>query len=192
MVRLAMIIGKIPFEDEIITFDKWPALKAKTPLGSLPVAEIDGNEYVQTVALTRYFGKLGGLYPSCPLKALQVDQVVETVVDMQTALFSHMGTKKEEMEAVKESVTKVAGRRYWGGIEKMLETFSHGPFVLGDEVSIADIAIAAVFLFLKCEFIDVIPHNALDGYPRMDEVFRSVMDIPEVSEWYKARPVKNL
>lgn len=193
MARLALIIGKIPFEDDRITFDKWPALKPNTPLGSVPVAQIDGKEYVQTMALTRYFGKVGGLYPTCAKKALMIDQVVETVMDMQNSLFYYKGTEKnEDMKNAREIIIKVDGSRYWGGCEKMLETISSGPFVLGDVVSIADICITGIYLFLKCEYLDFVCPKALDGYPRMHKVFRSVMAIPEVAEWYQTHPIKNL
>lgn len=193
MTRLAMIIGKIPFEDDRVTFDKWPALKPNTPLGSVPVAHIDGKEFVQTMALTRYVGKLSDLYPACAMKALTVDQIVETVMDMQTSLFSYKGSdRNEDMKAAREAMIKVDGPRYWGGCDKMLEKISSGPFVLGDEISIADICITGIFLFVKSEFLDFVPPNALDGYPRMDKVFRSVMTIPEVSAWYKTHPVRHL
>lgn len=191
MVRLAMIIGKIPFEDERIPFEKWPALKPLTPLGSVPVAKIDGKEFVQTMALTRYFGKQSGLYPDCALKALVIDQVVETVMDMQNAIFSLGGSEKnEEMRQALETVTSVDGPRYWGGCEKMLEKISSGPFVLGDQVSIADVCIAGIYLLLKSGHIDIFPPNALDKYRRMHQVFRSVMEIPDVSVWYEKHPLK--
>lgn len=193
MVRLAMVISKIPFDDHRVAFADWPALKPQTPLGSLPVAEIDGKDYAQSMALTRYFCRLGGLYPTSPERALAVDQVVDTVMDMQTALFSYKGKEKnDDMKRARESIIKVDGRRYWGGCEKMLEMSSSGPFVLGDEVSIADICISTVYLFLKSEFLDFVAPDALDDYPRMHRAFRSVMAIPEVVEWYKAHPAKNL
>ena len=34
--------------------------------------QMDGAEYSQSTALLRYAGKLGGLYPECPLAALKV------------------------------------------------------------------------------------------------------------------------
>lgn len=192
MARLTAVVGKIPFEDNRISMDEFVALKPSLPLGSIPVAEIDGETYAQTNALVRYFGNLSGLYPKCALKALKVDQVIETVMDMQAALFSYRADEDGKVcKAQVDKKIKVDAPRYWGGCEKMLERYSSGPFVLGDQVSIADICISVIYLFLATGYLKFVPSNALDGYTRMHEVFKSVMAIPDVQKWYEAHPVRS-
>lgn len=192
MVRLTLLLGKQEFEDDRIAFDKWPALKPQVPLGALPVAEIDGKQVSQTMALVRYFGKQSGLYPQDAWKSLMVDQVIETVLDMQSAIFNAKGADKDAIRDAREKMLVTSVPRYWGGAEKLLEDLSDGPFVLGDEVSIADVCITALFLLLKVEFLEFIPIDALSGYPRLDQVFASVLALPEVKEWYTNNPVANL
>lgn len=191
MVRLAMILGKQEFEDDRISFKQWPALKPKTPLGSVPVADIDGQKVVQTMALLRYFGKQSGLYPADAWKSLMVDQVIETVVDLQESIFASMGQDEDGRRVARQKMLKEDVPRFWGGAEKMLESISDGPFVLGGNVSIADICITALYLLLKSQFLDFIPIDGLDGYPRMDKVFSSVMAIPEVKKWYTKNSIPN-
>ena len=41
--RLAMVIGRVPFEDDRVKFADWPARKPGTPFGALPVLEVDGQ-----------------------------------------------------------------------------------------------------------------------------------------------------
>merc|ERR1712157_720468 len=42
-VRLAFVYANLDFEDVRIAQDKWPAMKDKTPLGQVPILEIDGT-----------------------------------------------------------------------------------------------------------------------------------------------------
>ena len=63
--RLALRLGKIPFEDARVSFDDWRRgdLKATTPYGQLPVLEItdDGRTtrtMAQSDAILRYCGRL--------------------------------------------------------------------------------------------------------------------------------------
>ena len=60
-VRLALMMGKIPFTDERIGFKEWGELKPKTPYGQLPLLEIDGEVCAQSNAMLQYAGKLAGL-----------------------------------------------------------------------------------------------------------------------------------
>lgn len=192
MVRLTMLLGKQEFEDDRVSFEKWPSLKPKMPLGALPVAEIDGKQVPQTMALVRYFGKQSGLYPEDAWKSLMVDQVVETVTDMQSAIANTRGAEVDVQREVREKMLAESVPRFWGGAEKMLEDISDGPFVLGDEISIADVCITTTFLFLKVQFLEFIPIDGLNGYPRMEQVFQSVMDLPDVKQWYINNPIPNL
>lgn len=192
MVRLALVLGKQDFENVIVPFEKWAAVKPTVPLGSVPVAEIDGKRVVQSMALVRYFGKLSGLYPADAWKSLMVDQVVETVMDMQAALFGAKGEGKDGIREAREKMMKEAVPRFWGGAEKMLKGISNGPFVLGDEISIVDVCITSLYLLLMSEFLDYVPKDGLNGYPRMDKVFSSITAVPEVKEWYTKNPIPNL
>lgn len=187
-----MLIGGLEFEDERLKNEEWPARKPTTPLGSLPVATIDGTEYGQSMALLRYFGKLTGLYPDDALKALQVDQVVETVVAMDVALTSSFGDDKDAKKQAQEKAINVDAEKYWGGCQKLLEGLSDGPFVLGEQPSVADVIIATIYLFLKTGRLEFIAHDALHHYPRMLKVFEAVMAVPEVRAYYEKHPVPNL
>lgn len=191
--RLALAIGGIAFEDDRVPLQAWATLKPKTPLGSLPVATIQGRKIVQSKAILRYVGKLTGLYPDEPFQALLVDQVVDTVLDFHHTLFTYMGGDQERLRAARNRAMTEDAKRYWGGCERMLEDISDdGPYVLGEQLSIADLAIANMYLILRVGFLDFLSPKGLNGYPRMLKVFQSVMQIPEVVEWQKKKPCSNM
>ncbi|TMW63434.1 hypothetical protein Poli38472_002375 [Pythium oligandrum] len=67
----------LPIRAELTRLDRKP----KTPMGKMPILEVDGTPYTQSMAIVRYAGCLSGLYPADPLDALKVDSVLETLVE---------------------------------------------------------------------------------------------------------------
>ena len=85
-IRILLSAAGVDFKDTRYTFAQWPEIKPTIPLGQLPVLKIDGKDYVQSIALTRYAGKLAGWYPSDPLAALKCDEAAETMSEMMAKI----------------------------------------------------------------------------------------------------------
>lgn len=59
ITRYLFLLAGIEFEDNRISFEAWPELKPKTPLGQMPYLDVEGQEtIVQSVAIERYVAKL--------------------------------------------------------------------------------------------------------------------------------------
>jgi glutathione S-transferase len=76
-LRLALVIGNVPFVDETLDFKQFGLIKESLPFSQLPIVSMDGKVYAQSRALLRYVGKLTGTYPEDPLVALKVDSVID-------------------------------------------------------------------------------------------------------------------
>merc|ERR1711887_107285 len=85
IIRLVFAAGKKNFEDVRITFEQWPAVKETTPLGSLPMMEINGKTYAQGIALASYAARECGLYGANNLENLVIDVIAQTREDMMIA-----------------------------------------------------------------------------------------------------------
>lgn len=178
-------MGKIPFTDDRIASADWPAIKPTTPLGSIPVAVVDGKTAVQSTSIMRYFGQLGGLYPSDPWQGLQADSVVDTMADFFSSLYASHSDDEAELEKMRLDSFDAAFPRYWGGCATIVgEASSDGPFVLGDTPSIADAAITQIYANLASGALPPLKKETLSGYPRMDQVVQATLALPEVKEWY--------
>lgn len=83
-VRIALIIGGIPFEDERISYEEIARRREakELPFSQVPVIDIgDGNgNYAQSGALLRWAGRQGGLYPDEHM--LLCDSVVEAIAEL--------------------------------------------------------------------------------------------------------------
>ncbi|DAZ93227.1 TPA: hypothetical protein N0F65_005081 [Lagenidium giganteum] len=139
IARLAFSFGNIPFEDARLTGEQFGALKPSLPLGQLPAVEIDGKTFSQSIAIARYGAKLSGAYPSDSVKALRVDMVVDTLVDVTNAIVDIKWTEKnEDAKAAKtKKLLEETLPKTFTALEKMID----GKFFAGDEITLADIAL---------------------------------------------------
>lgn len=64
-IRHALVAGGIEFEDKRISIPEFLEMKkaGAFTFGSLPVLGIDGEMIAESIAILRYIGKMGGLYP---------------------------------------------------------------------------------------------------------------------------------
>merc|ERR1719231_2050389 len=87
-IRLAMIVGGIPFEDIRLSYEEVHKMRAsgRLPFSQVPALQIgdDPTLYGQSQALLRWAGRKGGLYPE--EHQLRIDAVTDTIVE----LFEHI------------------------------------------------------------------------------------------------------
>jgi prostaglandin-H2 D-isomerase / glutathione transferase len=156
LTRLAFVASGIAFDDNRIDFYTYgDAERALQPLGKVPVLEFDGVKYPQSLALARYVGKLGGLYPADPLEALQVDVLIETLTEVRS--FAADIRWRTTDEAVKAEKSKILLEetlpKYFG----FVETYLKGPFLFGDKLTLADLII-----------FDICENSLKDDQPEFD------------------------
>eukprot|EP00177_Eucheuma_denticulatum_P001051 GFKZ01001915.1.p1 GENE.GFKZ01001915.1~~GFKZ01001915.1.p1 ORF type:complete len:190 (+),score=48.29 GFKZ01001915.1:460-1029(+) len=187
-----MTVGHIPFEDDRISFEQWKELRPSTPFLSLPILTVDGSVMAQSVAIERYLAKLAGLYPSDPLAALKVDEIRDTLVDVMMAVFKYRGDDKEKQREERERFVREDVPRYLGGLEKRLKVFGGTDgWAVGEEMTMADLAIFAMGLMFKSGIIDHVPQDALHQYDRLKAAYEKVAQVEEVKAWYEKYPVKS-
>ena len=82
-IRAALHIGGVEFKDVRISFEEFGKKKSSYQFGTIPVLEVEteGKTTVlgQSNAALSYAGRLTGLYPSDPLDASRVDNILGAV-----------------------------------------------------------------------------------------------------------------
>ncbi|CAF0861837.1 unnamed protein product [Adineta steineri] len=73
--RLIFAAAGQKYEDIRIEREQWPALKPKTPLGQMPVLEVDGVELPQSAAIARFLAKQFHLAGKDNLEQAEVDAI---------------------------------------------------------------------------------------------------------------------
>ncbi|XP_046580244.1 glutathione S-transferase 2-like [Haliotis rubra] len=181
--RLLFAIAGQEYEDARCTPETWPAEKPNTPLGQVPVLEIDGKPYSQSTAIARYLARTFGYYGKDDLQALEVDQVLGIVQDVITTMIK---SYYEKDEARKAQFTKENKEEkfpmYMGMFEKLLKNNNANGFFVGESITVADIYVFDLYEKIKSEV-------TLDDYPLVKKCIDQVGSNEKIKAWVEKRPV---
>ena len=191
--RLSLFMSGIEFEDVRITSDDNSYLKehgklkdgTSIPFRQLPVLVINGQSIAQSGGIARICGKLSGMYPEDIIEAGKVDQIIDTVTDMNVMLNLSMRENdpiiKKQMRA---QLTNEDLPRYFGYLEKIIEANSTHWFV-GEKVTIADIAVWSFLGWIAQGVLDDIPPEVIHPFEGLRKVYNELGKQSLVSEWKK-------
>lgn len=150
---------------------------------------------VQSHAMLLYVGKLFNLYPTDPLHAFYVDQVIHTASEVFEHLAGSGGFEPDEKKKAREKAIDIGGKRFFGGCEKLIAKIpgsDKGPFVLGEDISIADLYVTMVYNLIMSGYLQFVRKDALQEYKRMFAIRQAVMERPEVKAYYEKYPLTEL
>ncbi|XP_071082971.1 glutathione S-transferase 1-like [Haliotis cracherodii] len=181
MCRLLFAMAGQEYEDIRYSQETWAAEKNNTPFGQLPVLEIDGQQYGQSIAIINFLAREFGLHGQTNLEQLQVDQVMGIVQDIYTHLLKLFFEKdKAKQVAIHEENNKTHYPKYLGFFEAILKK-NGGEFYVGQKISLADIA---VFDTLDGKIDDSI----VEGFPLVKTNREKVRKNEKIAQWLDKRP----
>ena len=173
-IRMTLLIGGVPFKDNRIKFEEWGALKPTTPYGQLPLMQVDGKQYAQSGAMLQFAGKITGMVPKDPYKALKVDEAVGLDEDLRgkirPSIYVGMDkslsdrTKKAKVKEMRAELAATHIPFYLGHFEKMLED---SEYLAGDKPTIADAQFLSTVRWLASGNLDHIPTTCVDAFPKV-------------------------
>ncbi|XP_075057762.1 hematopoietic prostaglandin D synthase [Mixophyes fleayi] len=174
IIRFLLAYTNTEFEDHRIEYNDWAQHKSSYPFGKLPVLEIDGTVYNQTLAIGRYLAKKAGLTGKSDLDDLRIDAILDTIDDF-VSVFPWTGDEK----AVKEYMDK-SGQPVLAGLEKAL---GEKKWFAGDYVTWADF-----YWVTSSDGIAYFQPDFVKNYPKLLALKKRVQEVPEIAAWIKRRP----
>jgi glutathione S-transferase len=200
--RLTLAAAGVPFTDVRVKPADWPALKPSTKMGQLPDLSIDGyGTFAQSGASLRYAGRVGGLYPSEPVDAIAVDEVLGLVDDVNNTivlpLYAAVYMPGAPKSAVDKCAAAVGNEVSTAKLPKLLKIYetlleqSGTGFFVGGKPTIADVAVAAqvnMFTDVLFEGHFLAKPPDLEPYPKLTQLVKRVNALPGVKEWHDAHP----
>ena len=151
----------IAFEDDRISFEQFGQMRNDLTFRSVPVLEIDGAVATQSTPLSRYVGKMAGLYPDDDLQALYCDEAMGAVEDLTHYVVQSFGLPDDELQIARERLVDGWMSVYLVGLDKLLAR-SGGQYFADGRVTIADLKVLGQTQALRTGRIDHIPTDLVD------------------------------
>jgi glutathione S-transferase len=181
-IRTALRIAGIDFIDEKVSFQELKAAKAEKgytdafPLGSVPTLTLpDGRVITQSLAIGRYAGKLANLYPSDPVQALLVDELLDTVQDILNGLPQHADT--DTKKTLREEYANGKLKVFFNFLSTKLAA-SSGPYTLGETLVLSDIFVYWVLKGYRKGNFDFIPTDYDSAWPNLGQFIATMESNP--------------
>ena len=193
VTRLALYMSDIPFNNYVIEgrerddFKKTGILPNNkiAPFKQLPVLDVDGKIFAQTGAIARFCGKLSGLYPKDDdFAGASIDQIIEVAQDINYLFtLSSRDKEKERFSLARNILTTKHLPKYFNFLEELIKENKDSFFFVGNNISIADLAIWRLLGWFKSGIIDGVPTSILEPYENLNKMRDEVYKHPKVNEW---------
>jgi len=182
--RLALAIGDIAFEDHRFTFPEFDEVRKSTPFGQVPVLVVDGVQVTQCDAITRYAGKLAGLYPTDAFQALLCDEVMYVVEEASVKLGPSFRMTGEEQKAARLALVNGSMPVYLAWLQKQL--LAHGGEYFADNrLTIADLKVFVDVRGLNSGRLDHVPTDLVEEVaPALNAHMQRIAHTPAITAYY--------
>lgn len=186
-IRDALNIGHIPFIDEHIAPDQFRTQRAEGefPFGGLPVLDIESNGRklcsAQSNAILRFAGRLTGLYPADdPLQALKVDEALDMGEDINCLLGPSIHEQDTDRKMAMRKQLAEETLPFWAGcIEQLLLVNGRTGFIVGNNLTVADLKLYWIIDWLTSGILDGIPTNLIDGFENVLAWHKNITTVRE-------------
>ncbi|KAH9508185.1 Glutathione S-transferase 7 [Bulinus truncatus] len=172
--RIILAAAGQSWDDVRHTKETWPTEKPNTPFGQLPVLEIDGKRYAQSIAMANYCAR--------EFDGLQIDQVVQLGNDFLSAAVKAFYESDENKKAeLLKNLKEVEAPKYLTFFERLLKESGTGYFV-GNSLTLADIYVYdLIYSFSKRGQLTT------DGYPHLQELTKIVESNDKIKKYLASR-----
>ena len=182
--RLAMHIGGIPFEDYRFAPGDFAEVRKATPLNQVPTLHVNDVQITQSDAITRYVGKLAGLYPEDAFQALLCDEVMGALEDINIKIGATFGLQGDDLKSAREALVADALPRYLRWLQTQLDCHG-GEFLADQRLTIADLKTFVTLRWLGSGKLDHIPGDLVETVaPKLKEYVNRVASLPAIAQFY--------
>ena len=186
-LRIAFHTAGINFEDKRISFPEFGEMRSDTRFNSVPVLDIDGAQITQSNAISRYVGKMGGLYPADDLQALYCDEVLDALEDISHYIVQTFGLQGEELKLAREKLVDGWLSIYLRGLDELL-TRGGGKYFADNQLTLADLKVFVQTRSLCAGNLDYVPTDIVQRVaPSLVEHQKRISADPRVVAYYATR-----
>ncbi|ESO91250.1 hypothetical protein LOTGIDRAFT_153682 [Lottia gigantea] len=185
--RLLFVAAGVPYEDVRCERHgkEWDEKKPQMPGRTLPVLELNGELFDESVVIARYLAREFGLTGKTNYEQLLTDTIVEKIIQVRESFSGFVFEKDEEKKAAAvEKFTKELLPLVLGVIENIAAKNKESDFLVGDSLTWADLAV-----FDLCQHLTNFDSHVLDNYPNIAANYKLVPLLPRLDDYLRNRPV---
>ena len=183
--RAILTYGKADWTNDIIKKEDWPKIK-KSDLCEfefLPVLEVDGKKYCESLAINTYLAEKFDLMGRNPEENYQIYNLLNTFDDfnVQFRPFRLCEDESKKPELKKKAIDRL--KYFIGKFEKRYVELGKGKYFLGDKFTLADVYLG-VSLLGFCETVKEYPFK--EAGPNLGELIERLKqnELKEFHEKY--------
>lgn len=182
--RLAFHIGGIAFDDHRFAYPEFAEVRKGTPFGQVPTLQVDGVLVTQSDAITRYAGKLAGLYPTDAYQALLCDEVLSVLEDANHKMGPTYGMTGDTLKAARTALVEGPLPMYLRWLQTTLQAHG-GAYFADNRLTIADLKVFVYVSGLNAGRLDHVPADLVAQVaPQLNAHHQRVAQIPAVVQYY--------
>jgi len=184
--RLALHIADIPFEDYRFAPADFADVRKTTPLNQVPTLHVNDLQITQSDAITRYVGKLAGLYPTDDFQALLCDEVLGALEDLNIKIGASFGLTGENLKNAREALVQGPLPQYLRWLEHQLESHG-GEFLADNRLTVADLKAFVILRWLASGKLDHMPVDLIESVaPKLKTYMNRIARLPAIAQYYGA------
>ena len=186
-IRIAFHAAGIEFEDNRLSFSEFGEMRHETRFNALPVLEIDAAAVTQSNGMSRYVGKLAGLYPEDDVQALYCDEALGAVEDTYHHIVRTFGLQDDELKKAREKLVDGWLSVYLRGLNELLAR-GGGVYFADNRLTVADLKVFVQIRSLTKGTLDHVPTDLVQRLvPDLVEHQERIESDPLVVAYYSSR-----
>ncbi|XP_076174202.1 glutathione S-transferase S4 [Ptiloglossa arizonensis] len=184
-IRFILSYAGVEFEDVRVfsLTDEWLKMKSTTPFGQLPMLEMGGKIYTQSLPICRYLAKQFNLAGSTDLDNLQIDAIAHAIYDFRIIMIRNYYKADEVSKAnMKENLFKVTIPHYMNALEELAK--NNGGYLHGGKLTYADLYFVATSDALNTAY----GGDITEDKPHLKALKEKILALPRIKAWVEKRP----
>ncbi len=183
-IRIALHAAGLEFDDVRWSFPEFAEKRESLRFSAVPALEIDGAMITQSNAISRYVGKLAGMYPEDALQALYCDEALGALEDVTHYLVQTFPLEGEELKQAREALMEGRLAVFFKGLEELLVR-GGGKYLAGQMLTVADLKMFGLLQNFRSGNIDHIPAKFVDRIaPLFADYQAAIAQEPQVQAYY--------
>jgi len=185
-IRIALHAAGISFEDVRWSFQEFGENRTDMRFNAIPTLEIDGEMITQSNAISRYVGKMSGLYPDDPMQALYCDEAMGAAEDLNHYVVQTFGLQGDDLKQAREILMNGRLTVFVKGFTELLAR-GGGQYMADKRLTIADLKVLTQIKNFRAGNVDHIPADFIDSLaPELGAYQERIDADPIVNAYYNS------